>query len=193
MKRTIVFSLALAALPLLAQEKENKWDISKVDVSKLPPAATEQGVTYDKDIQPLFQASCIGCHGEQKPHGGFRLDSRDAVLKGGRNGKMVVAGDSAGSLLVAAAAQIDDKIAMPPKRRGGGPGGPGGPGAPPGAPPDGAPPSANSGGPDSAPPPGGPGPGPGGPGGPGGPHRPAKPFTAEQVGLLRAWIDQGAN
>lgn len=34
--------------------------------------------------------------------------------------------------------------------------------------------------------------GPGGPGGPGGNGPQAKPLTAEQVGLLRAWIDQGA-
>jgi hypothetical protein len=39
--------------------------------------------------------------------------------------------------------------------------------------------------------------GPGGPppGGPGGQHNfgpPPKPLTAEQVGLVRAWIDQGA-
>jgi Ca2+-binding EF-hand superfamily protein len=44
------------------------------------------------------------------------------------------------------------------------------------------------------PPGGGRGPmrGPGGPGGPGGGGPQAKPLTSEQVGLLRAWIDQGA-
>jgi hypothetical protein len=91
---------------------------------------------------------------------------------------MVVPGDSAKSLLVAAAAQIDDKIAMPPKHRPGRPGGPGGPGAPPpGSTPDAGPP------PNTPP-----------PGGPGGPHhRPSKPLTPDQVGLVRAWIDQGAN
>jgi hypothetical protein len=57
--------------------------------------------------------------------------------------------------------------------RQGGPGGPGGPGAPGGA----------GGGPGA-------GRGPGAGGGFGGP--PAKPLTAEQVGLIRAWVDQGA-
>ncbi|HEX4121400.1 MAG TPA: c-type cytochrome domain-containing protein [Verrucomicrobiae bacterium] len=171
-------ALVLVTLSVLAQEKENHWDITKVDVSKLPPAASAQGVTYDKDIKPLFDASCVGCHGKMKPHAGLRLDSLEAVLKGGRDGKMVVPGDSAKSLLVAAAAQIDDKIAMPPKHRPGRPGGPGGPGAPPpGSTPDAGPP------PNTPP-----------PGGPGGPHhRPSKPLTPDQVGLVRAWIDQGAN
>ncbi|HEY3856521.1 MAG TPA: c-type cytochrome domain-containing protein [Verrucomicrobiae bacterium] len=182
MKRTIVYLLALATLPVAAQEKVNKWDITKVDVSKLPPAASDKGVTYDKDIEPILKASCVGCHGEQKPRANLRLDSKDAILKGGKDGSMVVSGESSKSLLVAAAAQIDDKIAMPPKHRGRGPGGPGGPGGPP----PGAPP------PDGGQNAGGPPPGGGGPGGPGG-HPPPKPLTPEQVGLLRAWIDQGAN
>jgi hypothetical protein len=187
--------LMLAEFPAAAQKPADKWDITKIDVTKLPPAADQQGVTFDKDILPLFKASCVRCHGEQKPRQNLRLDSLEAVLKGGRDGKMVIPGDSTNSLLVAAAAQIDDKIAMPPKRRprGGAGGGPGGP--PPGGP-DGGP-AGGQGGPGGTPPPGGPGgdgPAPGSPppGGPGRGGPPAKPLTAEQVGLVRAWIDQGA-
>ncbi|HTA29548.1 MAG TPA: c-type cytochrome domain-containing protein [Candidatus Cybelea sp.] len=189
------FGLLLAGLPVVAQEPpppENKWDISKIDVSKLPPAADKKDLTYDADIAPILKASCVRCHGERQPKKNLRLDSLDAVLKGGRDGKMVVPGDSKNSLLVAAAARIDDKIAMPPKR---GPRrGPGGPGGPPPGPPPGGPDAGPGGGP--GPGPGGDGGGPGGPGGgPGGPGRggpPPPPLTAEQVGLLRAWIDQGA-
>ena len=131
-----------------------------VDISKLPPASTQQGVTYAKDIKPIFEDSCFRCHGSEKQKGGLRLDSLEAALKGGKDnkGKDVVPGKSAESHLVIAVAQLDEKSAMPPKRKG---------------------------------PPGG---GPGGPGGPGGGHGgpPAKVLTAEQVGLVRAWIDQGA-
>jgi hypothetical protein len=184
------FGLLLAGFPAGAQDAPpNKWDISKIDVSKLPPAADKQGVTFDTDILPLFKASCVGCHGAQRPKHDLRLDSLDAVLKGGREGKMVVPGDSKKSLLVAAAARIDDHIAMPPKqrpRRGQGGPPPGG-GPPPDGGPSGPPPGADGG-------QGGPGGGPPG-GGPGGPGRfgpPPKPLTAEEVGLVRAWIDQGA-
>ena len=66
---------------------------AEVDLSKLPPAAKKEGVTFAKDIKPIFEASCFGCHGDQpRPSGGLRLDSLEATLKGGmtRNGTNVV-------------------------------------------------------------------------------------------------------
>ncbi len=164
----ILFSLALANLPVRASDK---WDISSLDLSKLPPAANKQDVTYAKEIRPLLEASCLRCHGEERAKADLRLDSLQAALEGGKDGKVVVPGDSKNSLLVAAAAQINDNVAMPPKR---GPGGPQGGGQ-----------REGEGG-------GGPPDGHGGPGGPGGFGPPAKALTAEQVGLIRAWIDQGA-
>lgn len=142
-------------------------DLSKIDLSKLPPAATKKGLTYSTDIKPLLEASCTRCHGQDRPKAGLQLTSLAAILKGSKEGKVVVPGDSKKSILVIAAAQIDEETAMPPKR-GPGHGGPGG-GHPPGGPQGG-----------------------GGPGGPGGFGPPPKPLTAEQVGLMRAWVDQGS-
>ena len=159
----LLLGLAIAGYPVLAAEK--KLDISKIDVSKLPPGADRKGVTYAKDIRPIFEASCFRCHGEERQKGDLRLDSLEAALKGGEDGKVIVPGASKKSLLVIAAARIDDETAMPPKPKPGGPGSPGGAGG---------------------------GRGPGGPGGPGGFGPPPKPLTAEQVGLIRAWVDQGA-
>jgi hypothetical protein len=159
----------------------DKFNIDKLDLGKLPPAVEKKDLTYAKDIKPMLEASCLRCHGQQRPKGNLRLDNLEGVLQGGKDGKVVVPGDSKHSPLVIAAAQIDDKTAMPPKR---GPGGPGGGPRPPG----GQAPGDNNGG---APRPPGQG-GPGGPGGPGGFGPPSKPLSAEQVGLLRAWIDQGA-
>jgi hypothetical protein len=156
--------------------------IAEVDLSKLPPAAQKQGVTFAKDIQPLLEASCTRCHSGEKPKAGLRLEKLEDILKGGKDGKVLIPGKSQESLLVIAVSQLDEKKAMPPKFRPGGhgPGGPGGPGGPP-------PGSPGAGGP---PPPGGPGSGPSG--GPRNFGPPPKPLTPEQVGLVRAWIDQGA-
>jgi hypothetical protein len=155
-----------------------------IDPSKLPPPATQKGVTYEKDIHPILQASCLRCHGPERPKGGLRLDTLEGVLKGSKDGKVLTPGQSEKSLLVIAVSQLDPHSAMPPKPRQGRPSqpGPGGPGSPP---------AAGNNGPASPDAPGGAPPAPGGPGRPKGP--PPKPLTSEQVGLVRAWIDQGAN
>jgi len=149
-----------------------------VDLSKLPPPSTQQGLTYEKDIHPLFEASCVHCHSGPRPRGGLRLDTREGVLKGSKDGKVLVPGDSEKSKLVIAVAQLDPDSAMPPKphpHRRRGPGG------------ESSSESATNA-PNSRPGPGEGAPNPRRPKGP-----PPKPLTAEQVGLVRAWIDQGAN
>ena len=154
-----------------------------VDLSKLPPPSTQQGVTYDKDIHPMLEASsCIRCHGPQKPKAGLRLDSREGVLKGSKDGKVVTPGNSEKSQLVVAVARLDPESAMPPKPK------------PPRKRPDGAGMSTNAPAEHSSmsqtPPAGGPG----GPGGdPAHKMPPPKTLRPEQVGIVRAWIDQGAN
>jgi len=155
------------------------------DLSKLPPPAAQKGVTYAKDIRPIFENSCFRCHGMERPKAGLRLDSLDGVLKGSKDGKVIIPGQSDKSLLVIAVARLDEEKAMPPEPRqwGHGPGGAGGaagPGAP-GTPPNAQTPPHNDGGAQGA-------------GGPprGGMWAPPKPLSAEQVGLIRAWVDQGA-
>jgi hypothetical protein len=220
----ILAGVAATAWSVAAADADEhaKWDLSKLDGSKLPPAAATKGLTYAKDIKPILEASCFNCHGEQRQRGDLRLDSLDALLKGGENGKIIEPGSSAKSRMVFASAQVNDDIAMPPKRPPGGRGGPGGPGGfqPP---PEmvkrfdkdgdgklndgeqqamraefqaqrGGGPGGPGGQPGNRPPGAGGAPGQGGPGGPGGGRGgpPAKPLTPEQVGILRAWIDQGA-
>jgi Planctomycete cytochrome C len=167
---------------------------AEIDLSKLPPPADKQGVTYEKDIRPLLESSCFNCHSPLRPRpaGGLRLDTLELALKGGRDGKVIVPGDSAKSLLVIAVSQLDPKSAMPPPpRQRRGPGGPP-PGNPPQNPPAATQPQSLAEGEQPAqPPPGGANPTPGGP--QRGPQGPApKPLTRDQVSLVRAWIDQGA-
>src|ERR1043166_6833735 len=66
-----------------------------VDVSNLPPASDKKALTYANDIKPIFEKSCIKCHGAEKQKGKLRLDSLQAVLKGGEDGQVVESGNSA--------------------------------------------------------------------------------------------------
>jgi hypothetical protein len=123
------------ALTLGAEEKKLG------DPSKLPPAATKTGLTFDKDIKPLFENSCAKCHGGDKPKAKYRVDTKENFVKGGDSGDAaVVAGNSAKSPVVYYVADLVEDMEMPPTDKR-----------------------------DKYP-----------------------PLTKEQIGLLRAWIDQGA-
>ncbi len=142
-----------------------------VDWSKLPPASDKKGVTYAADIKPLLDANCVSCHGAANNRTGLRLDSLEGIMAGraGRGGgpatPVVVTSDGAASQLVRSVSRLDRRTAMPqqPRARRGGPGMGGGPNGP----------DTNAAAAAPAPP-------------------PPKNFTPEEVGLVRAWIDQGA-
>ena len=129
MKPLFTALLTVAALTAAAADK--------IDTSKLPPALKQDGVTFAKDIKPLFEKSCVKCHGAEKQKGKLRVDSLEATLKGGENGEILKKGKSVESSLVHSVARLNEDEAMPPEGKG-------------------------------------------------------DPLTKEQIGLIRAWIDQGA-
>ncbi|MBM3726062.1 MAG: DUF1553 domain-containing protein [Acidobacteria bacterium] len=78
----------------------------------LAPAAAPD---FARDIEPVFKARCHGCHAGRAHMGEFRLDSREAALRGGGSGvPAIVPGRSAESLLVRYIAGADKKMVMPP-------------------------------------------------------------------------------
>jgi len=101
---------------------------------ELPPVATKK-IDFVKDIQPIFQQSCLGCHGPKKQESELRWDNKEIALKGGDHGAVIIPGKSAESKMIQLVAGFDEEKIMPQK---------------------------------------------------------GERLTAEQIGLLRAWIDQGA-
>jgi uncharacterized membrane protein len=57
-----------------------------------PIANAQEALVYKDIIQPMLQTKCYNCHAATKQKGGLRLDSEDWILKGGKNGKVIVAG-----------------------------------------------------------------------------------------------------
>jgi mono/diheme cytochrome c family protein len=75
-------------------------------------------IDFTRQIQPLFERSCVGCHGAEKPRGGFSLASLERMLRGGHSGEpAVVPGNSSASPLVRHIAGEIEELEMPPARR----------------------------------------------------------------------------
>ncbi len=70
-------------------------------------------VDFVRDIQPIFEKSCYGCHGPKQQMAGLRLDARQVALAGGRSGKVILPGKPADSLLYQRVAGIGDQARMP--------------------------------------------------------------------------------
>lgn len=98
-KSTIIMTLSL--LPMLA----------------LVGCQSEQQVSFGQDVQPIIQKYCIECHvsgGKGYEASGFAMDSYENLMKGTRNGPMIIAGDSQGSnMLVLMEGRADPSISMP--------------------------------------------------------------------------------
>jgi ankyrin repeat protein len=102
--------------------------------TKLPPPANVK-VDFEKHVQPILVQKCHSCHGEEAQQSGLRLDRRQAALRGGDYGPVILPGRSADSKLIRRLVNGDGGLQMPP----------------------------------------------------------TGPLSDEEIGILRAWIDQGAD
>jgi hypothetical protein len=118
--------------------------LATADVTKLPKASDAKDLTYDKDIAPIFKASCVACHATVDAAGaarqatsGLDLTTLQTALKGGAqtNAKDIVPGHADQSLVVLLTGGAFAATTMPPR---------------------------------------------------------GTPLTPDQVGLIMAWINQGA-
>jgi mono/diheme cytochrome c family protein len=123
----------LAGAALVVLTPLHGWTGQSTTAMLPPPAARD--VDFARDVKPILQVACVRCHGRGNDKGGFRLDTRELMLKGGDTGAAIVPGQSADSLLVALVAGLEPDMVMPRK---------------------------------------------------------GSRLTADQIGVLRAWIDQGA-
>jgi cytochrome c553 len=77
------------------------------------PATPQQLRFFETSVRPVLVEHCHGCHGAKKQWAGLRLDSREALLKGGDSGAAVAPGDPAASLLIQAVTNPDPDLRMP--------------------------------------------------------------------------------
>jgi cytochrome c553 len=91
--------------------------VALIAVEHRLPAATDSKPDaksiefFEKQIRPLLVARCVSCHGPTQQSSSLRVDSRDALVKGGNRGPAIVPGDASLSLL--AKAIRHDGVKMP--------------------------------------------------------------------------------
>lgn len=83
----------------------------------VPTANPVDDAAFETQVRPVLAAKCVKCHGPDKSSAGLRVDSREALLRGGENGPALVPGKPDESLLIKAARRHDkDVSAMPPDK-----------------------------------------------------------------------------
>ncbi len=69
--------------------------------------ASVRGSFYDAHIDPIFDTNCVSCHGTSKTSGGLRLDSYAQLMRGGKDGPVIVPGKPEAS-------QLLKRVTLPP-------------------------------------------------------------------------------
>lgn len=80
---------------------------------KLVPIEPAQAEFFETKIRPVLATNCYACHSDKKQKGGLRVDSREALIKGGATGPSIVGTDPTKSLLIQAVKHTGD-LQMPP-------------------------------------------------------------------------------
>src|SRR5579859_4708115 len=69
----------------------------RVEPSASTAVIADPNTFYGARIQPIFTARCITCHGRDKHKGNLRLDSFQALLRGGKDGPVIHTGNTQAS------------------------------------------------------------------------------------------------
>src|SRR5262245_57481951 len=77
----------------------------------------DQIAFFEKKIRPVLVEKCYSCHSDkaEKVKGGFYLDTREGIRKGGETGPSMIPGSPEKSKLIIALRHKDPDTAMPPK------------------------------------------------------------------------------
>jgi len=82
---------------------------------KKTPVAFEDAYLYADLVQPIFESKCYSCHNSSKEKGGLVMETKDLLIKGGKDGKLWdTAAPDMGLLMKRVHLQEDEKEHMPP-------------------------------------------------------------------------------
>jgi len=93
--------LGLVVLTALAAAAAT-WSVRAGDSEPDPRIQAGREQFFEQNVRPLLAENCYSCHSDKKQKADLRLDSLEAILKGGESGPAVVPGKPDLSLLVEA-------------------------------------------------------------------------------------------
>ena len=73
---------------------------SNTTEKRKPIPNVQEAFVYADIIQPIFKSKCYGCHGRSRQKGKLRLDQPDLIMKGGKDGMVVVPGKPDSSVMI---------------------------------------------------------------------------------------------
>ncbi|HKQ93917.1 MAG TPA: PSD1 and planctomycete cytochrome C domain-containing protein [Blastocatellia bacterium] len=76
-------------------------------------SASRLTIDFARDVRPIFEQNCFGCHGAERAMSQLRLDVKRLAMKGGQSGAVVILGDSKASLLMRRVLGLGGEQQMP--------------------------------------------------------------------------------
>ncbi len=77
--------------PVVFQKMVGYQPPSKIDLSSMH---LDSVVTYEDLIFPILDQKCVQCHNPKSSSGGLDISTKEALFKGGKNGEVIIAGNS---------------------------------------------------------------------------------------------------
>lgn len=83
-----------------------------------PLANIQEAKVYDDVIQPVLQTKCYSCHSARRQKGGLRMDDPQWLMKGGKDGEIILAGrPDQSDMIKRLLLPREDEHHMPPKAK----------------------------------------------------------------------------
>ncbi|WP_301924092.1 c-type cytochrome domain-containing protein [Ferruginibacter sp.] len=91
---------------------------SIVNTTIKPISNVQESVVYTDIVTPILQTRCYSCHNANKQKGGLRMDEISLLMKGGKDGKIIMPGNAGESeLMKRLLLPTDNEHHMPPKEK----------------------------------------------------------------------------
>lgn len=113
-RRSIVIVLTVTASAVTALFARSLY------ATQNTPAPAANPKFYTEHVQPILQTNCYRCHAGLNHRGGLQLDTRAGMMRGGKDGAVIVPGHPEQSLLVTLIRHEGpsaDPKPMPPKSK----------------------------------------------------------------------------